>query len=125
MRACGRRLTRHGWCRLPQAWRQGLTGYPLVDAGMRQLWSTGWMHNRIRVLCASFLVKNLLLPWQARPPGPLPSTLHAAACALLSPDMHDLEIVGICGVHAEHGRLLCMHNGAGACGMLLDISSRA
>ena len=39
-------------------------GYPLVDAGMRQLWSTGWLHNRIRVVCASFLVKNLLLPWQ-------------------------------------------------------------
>jgi hypothetical protein len=47
-----------------QAWRQGRTGYPLVDAGMQQLWSTGWMHNRIRVVCASFLVKNLLLPWQ-------------------------------------------------------------
>ena len=47
-----------------QAWRQGRTGYPLVDAGMRQLWSTGWLHNRIRVVCASFLVKNLLLPWQ-------------------------------------------------------------
>ena len=47
-----------------QAWRQGRTGYPLVDAGMRQLWSSGWLHNRIRVVCASFLVKNLLLPWQ-------------------------------------------------------------
>eukprot|EP00891_Asterochloris_glomerata_P002034 jgi/Astpho2/2034/Aster-00531 len=47
-----------------KAWRQGRTGYPLVDAGMHQLWSTGWLHNRIRVVCASFLVKNLLLPWQ-------------------------------------------------------------
>ncbi|CAK0781020.1 hypothetical protein CVIRNUC_005258 [Coccomyxa viridis] len=47
-----------------KAWRQGRTGYPLVDAGMRQLWSSGWLHNRIRVVCASFLVKNLLLPWQ-------------------------------------------------------------
>lgn len=47
-----------------QAWRQGCTGFPLVDAGMRQLWSTGWLHNRSRVVCASFLVKNLLLPWQ-------------------------------------------------------------
>lgn len=47
-----------------QAWRQGRTGYPLVDAGLRELWSTGWMHNRMRVVCASFLVKNLLLPWQ-------------------------------------------------------------
>lgn len=47
-----------------QAWRQGRTGYPLVDAGMRELWSTGWLHNRMRMVCASFLVKNLLLPWQ-------------------------------------------------------------
>lgn len=47
-----------------QAWRQGRTGFPLVDAGMRQLWSTGWLHNRARVVCASFLVKHLLLPWQ-------------------------------------------------------------
>ncbi|KAK9859773.1 hypothetical protein WJX84_001839 [Apatococcus fuscideae] len=50
--------------RLFKAWRQGCTGFPLVDAGMRQLWSTGWIHNRSRVVCASFLVKNLLLPWQ-------------------------------------------------------------
>ena len=47
-----------------QAWRQGNTGYPMVDASMRELWSTGWLHNRSRVICASFLVKNLLLPWQ-------------------------------------------------------------
>lgn len=47
-----------------KAWRQGATGYPLVDAGMLELWSTGWIHNRLRVICASFLVKNLLLPWQ-------------------------------------------------------------
>jgi len=46
------------------AWRAGQTGYPLVDAGMRQLWSTGWIHNRLRVVCASFAVKHLLLPWQ-------------------------------------------------------------
>jgi deoxyribodipyrimidine photolyase len=46
------------------AWRAGQTGYPLVDAGMRQLWSTGWVHNRLRVVCASFAVKHLLLPWQ-------------------------------------------------------------
>ena len=49
---------------LLQAWRQGNTGYPMVDASMRQLWSTGWLHNKSRVICASFLVKNLLLPWQ-------------------------------------------------------------
>ncbi|OVA02412.1 Cryptochrome/DNA photolyase [Macleaya cordata] len=46
-----------------KAWRQGKTGYPLVDAGMRELWATGWMHNRIRVIVASFFVKVLLLPW--------------------------------------------------------------
>ncbi|NUS34952.1 MAG: deoxyribodipyrimidine photo-lyase [Pseudarthrobacter sp.] len=47
-----------------QAWRQGRTGYPLVDAGMRQLWQTGWMHNRVRMAAASFLVKNLLTDWR-------------------------------------------------------------
>lgn len=45
------------------AWRKGETGYPMVDAGMRQLWATGWMHNRARMVAASFLVKDLLLPW--------------------------------------------------------------
>lgn len=47
-----------------KAWKQGRTGYPLVDAGMRELWATGWIHNRIRVIAASFSVKFLLLPWQ-------------------------------------------------------------
>ena len=46
-----------------QAWQRGLTGYPIVDAGMRQLWHTGWMHNRVRMIVASFLVKHLRLPW--------------------------------------------------------------
>jgi deoxyribodipyrimidine photo-lyase len=46
-----------------KAWQNGRTGYPLVDAGMRELWSTGWMHNRVRMIVASFLVKDLLLPW--------------------------------------------------------------
>jgi deoxyribodipyrimidine photo-lyase len=45
-------------------WQRGRTGYPLVDAGMRELWHTGWMHNRVRMVVASFLVKHLLLPWQ-------------------------------------------------------------
>ena len=45
-------------------WKLGTTGYPLVDAAMRQLWSTGWIPNRMRVVTASFLVKHLLLPWQ-------------------------------------------------------------
>jgi deoxyribodipyrimidine photo-lyase len=48
-----------------KAWQTGQTGYPLVDAGMRQLWATGWMHNRVRMVVASFLVKHLLLPWAA------------------------------------------------------------
>ena len=47
-----------------RGWTQGKTGYPLVDAGMRELWHTGWMHNRIRMVVASFLVKDLLIGWQ-------------------------------------------------------------
>ncbi|MGQ0554158.1 MAG: cryptochrome/photolyase family protein [Planctomycetota bacterium] len=46
------------------AWQRGATGYPIVDAGMRQLWATGWMHNRVRMIVASFLVKHLLIRWQ-------------------------------------------------------------
>ncbi len=46
------------------AWQQGKTGYPIVDAGMRELWNTGIMHNRVRMIVASFLIKDLLLPWQ-------------------------------------------------------------
>lgn len=46
------------------AWQHGRTGFPLVDAGMRELWQTGWMHNRVRMMVASFLVKDLLMPWQ-------------------------------------------------------------
>jgi len=47
-----------------KAWQQGKTGYPIVDAGMRELWITGWMHNRVRMIVASFLVKHGLQPWQ-------------------------------------------------------------
>ncbi len=47
-----------------RAWQRGQTGIPIVDAGMRQLWQTGWMHNRVRMIVASLLVKHLLLPWQ-------------------------------------------------------------
>ncbi len=47
-----------------KAWQQGRTGYPIVDAGMRQLWATGWMHNRVRMIAASFLVKHLLIDWR-------------------------------------------------------------
>jgi deoxyribodipyrimidine photo-lyase len=48
-----------------EAWQKGRTGYPIVDAGMRELWHTGWMHNRVRMIVASLLVKHLLQPWQA------------------------------------------------------------
>lgn len=47
-----------------RAWQQGRTGYPLVDAGMRELWASGWMHNRVRMVAASFLVKHLLIDWR-------------------------------------------------------------
>jgi deoxyribodipyrimidine photo-lyase len=47
-----------------KAWQTGQTGIPLIDAGMRELWTTGWMHNRVRMAVASFLIKNLMIPWQ-------------------------------------------------------------
>jgi len=47
-----------------RAWQRGRTGYPIVDAGMRQLWTSGWMHNRVRMITASFLVKHLLIDWR-------------------------------------------------------------
>jgi deoxyribodipyrimidine photo-lyase len=47
-----------------RAWQRGQTGYPIVDAGMRQLWHIGWIHNRVRMIVASFLIKHLLIPWQ-------------------------------------------------------------
>jgi deoxyribodipyrimidine photo-lyase len=55
------------WANDPAAlklWQQGKTGYPIVDAGMRELWHTGIMHNRVRMITASFLIKDLLIPWQ-------------------------------------------------------------
>lgn len=55
---------RKGHGKLLKAWQRGQTGYPIVDAGMRQLWATGWMHNRVRMIVASLLVKNLRIPWQ-------------------------------------------------------------
>jgi deoxyribodipyrimidine photo-lyase len=54
------------WCDDPallDCWQQGQTGYPIVDAGMRELWQTGYMHNRVRMIVGSFLVKNLRLHW--------------------------------------------------------------
>ena len=47
-----------------RAWTRGLTGYPIVDAGMRELWATGYMHNRVRMIAASFLIKHLLIDWR-------------------------------------------------------------
>ncbi|MCB2079358.1 MAG: deoxyribodipyrimidine photo-lyase, partial [Novosphingobium sp.] len=47
-----------------RAWQKGMTGYPIVDAGMRQLWASGWMHNRVRMITASFLIKHLLIDWR-------------------------------------------------------------
>ncbi len=47
-----------------ERWKSGKTGFPIVDAGMRQLWEIGWMHNRVRMIVGSFLTKHLLLPWQ-------------------------------------------------------------
>ncbi|WP_269467851.1 cryptochrome/photolyase family protein [Devosia ureilytica] len=56
-----------GWRHAPkhlQAWQRGQTGFPIIDAGMRELWETGYMHNRVRMLVASFLSKNLLIDWR-------------------------------------------------------------
>lgn len=55
------------WAQRPDwlhLWQKGQTGYPIVDAGMRELWTLGWMHNRVRMIVASFLTKDLMLPWQ-------------------------------------------------------------
>jgi len=62
-----REFDRFPWARdrrALDAWQRGRTGYPIVDAGMRQLWQTGWMHNRVRMIAASFLVKHLMRRWQ-------------------------------------------------------------
>lgn len=62
-----RRFDRMAWRSDPEAlaaWKAGRTGYPIVDAGMRQLWATGWMHNRVRMIVASFLTKHLLIDWR-------------------------------------------------------------
>lgn len=62
------RFEKFSWAQAPEnlrAWQRGQTGIPMVDAGMRELWHTGWMHNRVRMVVASFLTKNLLIPWQS------------------------------------------------------------
>lgn len=55
---------KHDYARELQAWQRGATGIPIVDAGMRELWATGWMHNRVRMIAASFLIKHLLIDWR-------------------------------------------------------------
>lgn len=67
-RPLDRRFAAFPWRRSHEAlttWQQGRTGYPIVDAGMRELWRTGFMHNRVRMIAASFLIKDMMLPWQA------------------------------------------------------------
>jgi deoxyribodipyrimidine photo-lyase len=64
LRADFKRFPWHTNAAFLKAWQKGRTGYPIVDAGMRELWATGWMHNRVRMIVASFLVKDLLLSWQ-------------------------------------------------------------
>lgn len=62
------RFSTFPWRSEPQllrAWQRGRTGFPIVDAGMRELWATGWMHNRVRMIAASLLVKDLLISWRA------------------------------------------------------------
>lgn len=62
-----KQFTRFPWRKddeMLEKWKRGKTGYPIIDAGMRQLWQTGWMHNRVRMIVGSFLVKNLLLHWR-------------------------------------------------------------
>jgi deoxyribodipyrimidine photo-lyase len=63
LRADFKKFRWHKDAGLLRAWQQGRTGYPIVDAGMRELWTTGWMHNRVRMIAASFLVKDLLISW--------------------------------------------------------------
>ncbi|WP_233205108.1 cryptochrome/photolyase family protein [Alkalicaulis satelles] len=61
------RFDRFDWTGTPdqlEAWKRGQTGYPIVDAGMRELWHTGWMHNRVRMITASFLIKDLFIDWR-------------------------------------------------------------
>lgn len=55
---------REGYDDTVTAWQRGQTGFPIIDAGMRQLWQTGWMHNRVRMIVASFLVKDMLWHWR-------------------------------------------------------------
>jgi deoxyribodipyrimidine photo-lyase len=79
-----------------EAWKRGRTGFPIVDAGMRQLRATGWMHNRVRMIVASFLVKDLHLEWQhgAR------HFLHWLVDGDLASNQHNWQWTAGCGTDA-------------------------
>ncbi|MGA9746870.1 MAG: deoxyribodipyrimidine photo-lyase [Nocardioides sp.] len=83
--------------RLFEAWQEGRTGYPIVDAGMRQLRATGWMHNRVRMIVASFLVKDLHVEWQhgAR------HFMHWLVDGDLASNQHGWQWVAGCGTDAS------------------------
>jgi deoxyribodipyrimidine photo-lyase len=78
------------------AWAAGRTGYPLVDAGMRQLASEGWIHNRVRMVVASFLVKDLHLPWQRG----AAEFMHALRDGDLASNAHGWQWTAGCGTDA-------------------------
>jgi deoxyribodipyrimidine photo-lyase len=80
-----------------EAWRTGRTGYPLVDAGMRQLREQGWVHNRVRMVVASFLVKDLHLPWQAG----AREFMHWLRDADLASNAHGWQWTAGCGTDAS------------------------
>ncbi|MBV7433679.1 DNA photolyase family protein [Cardiobacteriaceae bacterium TAE3-ERU3] len=79
-----------------QRWEQGQTGIPIIDAGMRQLWVTGWMHNRVRMLVASYLTKNLRLHWQCGADW----FMHTLIDADLASNTMGWQWVAGCGVDA-------------------------
>jgi deoxyribodipyrimidine photo-lyase len=79
-----------------EAWREGRTGFPVVDAGMRQLAATGWMHNRVRMIVASFLVKDLHVEWQH---GARHFMQHLVDADLAS-NQHGWQWVAGCGTDA-------------------------
>ncbi len=83
--------------RLFEAWQLGLTGYPFVDAGMRQLRAEGWVHNRVRMVVASFLVKDLHLPWQRG----AAEFMHWLRDADLASNAHGWQWTAGCGTDAS------------------------
>ena len=110
-----------------KAWQRGRTGYPIVDAGMRELWHTGWMHNRVRMVAASFLIKHLLIDWRHRRGMVLGHAGRCRSrqqhrelamgrglrrrCRALFPHLQS----GAAGREIRSGRRLCAALGAGAC----------